>query len=284
MSFLRSAEKILRLTPMNSVSLPSCYAVAGAALRREWLSHRLNRFLYAYLALVLAAGFLPLLTPDEGLARGAAWWLLHAVLYAVSLSSLLLGLSSAQAEAEEFVWLTGQPAGIGPWLAGKALGLVTLAGASALLLGLPTAVLGGGSPELLLVTCGAAGVASLCALAGLAVGFWVRDSVRGLIAAIALWFLLLFGVDLLLLGNAGAAWVQHFPDGWVAVLMLNPLDAYRVMVLFAVERAAFSGMQAGQLTDWWIGHAALWLGLSTLAWAGLAWLASWLGARRRLDG
>ncbi len=269
---------------MNTISLPSYGTVAGAALRREWLSHRLNRFLYAHLALVLAAGLLPLLTPDEGLARGAPWWLLHAVLYAVSLSSILLGLSSAQAETEEFVWLVGQPAGIGPWLAGKVFGLVALAGASALLLGMPTALLGGNSPELVLVTCGAAGVASLCALAGLTVGFWIRDSVRGLIAAIGLWFLLLFGTDLLLLGNAGAAWVQGSPDAWVAALMLNPLDAYRVMVLFAVERAAFSGLQAGRLTDWWIGHAALWLALSTLVWAALAWTASWLGARRRLDG
>ncbi|HEX2862399.1 MAG TPA: hypothetical protein VHN79_12200 [Lacunisphaera sp.] len=269
---------------MNMTSLPSFGRAAGAALRREWLSHRLNRFLHAHLTLVLVAGLLPLLTPDEGLARGAPWWLLHAVLYAVSLSSLLLGLSSAQAEAEEFVWLVGQPAGIGPWLAGKVCGLVALAGVSALLLGLPAALLGGESPELLLVTGGAAAVASLCALAGLTVGFWVRDSVRGLIAAIALWFLLLFGTDLLLLGNAGAAWVQHFPDAWVATLMLNPLDAYRVMVLFAVERAAFSGLHAGSLTGWWIGHAAPWLAVSTVAWSALACTASWLGARRRLDG
>lgn len=268
----------------TTVVLPTFTGVAGAALRREWVSHRLNRFLYAHLALVVIAGFLPLLTPDAGLVRGAAWWLLHAVLYAVSLSSLLLGLSSAQAESEEFVWLLGQPRGVGPWLAGKVLGLVVLAGGSALLLGVPTTLFGGGSAALTLATCGAAGVASLCALAGLAVGFWIRDSVRGLIAAIATWFVLLFGVDLLLLASAGAPWVQRSPDVWVAALMLNPLDAYRVTVLFAVEKAAFSGLQAGRLAGWWIGHAAAWLGISTLLWAGLAWLASWLGARRRLDG
>ncbi|HRP05657.1 MAG TPA: hypothetical protein PLV87_12160, partial [Opitutaceae bacterium] len=91
---------------MNSaVAIPAFADVAGAALRREWVSHRLNRFLHAHLLLILAAGLLPLLTPDGGLARGAAWWVLHAVLYAVSLSALLLGLSSAHAESEEFVWL-----------------------------------------------------------------------------------------------------------------------------------------------------------------------------------
>ena len=34
-------------------SLPSVRGVVGAALRREWLSHRLNRFLYSHVALVL---------------------------------------------------------------------------------------------------------------------------------------------------------------------------------------------------------------------------------------
>lgn len=268
---------------MNIVTLPSFCGVAGAALRREWLSHRLNRFLYAHVLLVIVAGFLPLLTPDEGLMRGAPWWVLHAVLYAVSLSSLLLGLSSAQAESEEFIWLLGQPAGIGPWLTGKVIGLVFLSGVSVVLLGLPSFLFGAMSAELVLATLGAAGVAGVCSLAGLAVGFWIRDSVRGLIVAIAVWFLLLFGTDLLLLALAGAPWVQRMPDLWVAVLMLNPLDAYRVTVLFAVEKAAFSGLQAGPLTGWWIAHAAAWLISSTLAWALFAWCASWLGARRRLD-
>lgn len=269
---------------MNAPAIPSFNAAAFAALRREWLSHRLNRFLYAHLALVVAAGLLPLLTPGDELSRGAAWWLLHAVLYAISLSSLLLGLSSAHAETEEFVWLLGQPAGTGPWLAGKTFALVVLTGLSGLLLGVPAAMLGGFTPELALVTTGAAGVAAVCALAGLALGFWIRDSVRGLIAAIALWFALLFGVDLLLLGIAGAPWVQESPDLWIALLMLNPFDAYRITVLFAVEKAAFSGISAGRLVSWWIAHASTWLAVSLSAWGGIAWLLGWLGARRRLDG
>lgn len=269
---------------MTTIVLPSRCGIARAALHREWLSHRLNRFLYAHLALVLVAGVLPLLTPGDALARGAAWWLLHAVLYAVSLSSLLLGLSSAHAEADEFVWLLGQPAGVGPWLGGKALALVVLTGVSAALLGLPTMLMGGGSSELALATAGAAGVAVVCALAGLALGFWIRDNVRGLIAAVAVWLVLLFGVDFLLLAMAGAPAVQANPDLWTAPLMINPLDAYRVTVLFAVERAAFSGLNAGHLADWWSTHAPLWLAGLTTGWSGVALFAAWLGAKRRIDG
>ncbi|AHF92684.1 hypothetical protein OPIT5_23125 [Opitutaceae bacterium TAV5] len=271
------------MTPVSPV-LPAFTQIACAAAGREWLSHRLNRFLHAHLALVLAAGLLPLLTPDDALARGAAWWLLHAVLYAVSLSALLLGLSSAQAETDEFPWLLAQPAGIGPWLAGKAAMLALLAAASAGLLALPTALAGAGSSELLLTTAGAAGVSAVCALTGLATGFWIRDSVRGLIVAMAAWLVLLFGADLLLLALAGAPFMQNHPDLWVLPLMLNPLDAFRITVLFAAERAAFSGIEAGRLTGWWVAHAAGWLATLTAAWSTLALAAAWLGARRQLDG
>ncbi len=268
---------------MNAPPVPSSIVVALAAGRREWLSHRLNWFLYAHLALVLLAGALPMLTPGEALARSSAWWLLHAVLYAVSLSALLLGLSSAHAESEEFVWLLGQPAGIGPWLAGKAGALVALVGGSALLLGLPPLLAGAASREFALATIGAAGVSVVCALAGLVMGFWIRDHVRGLIAAVAVWFLFLFGAGLLLLALAGAPFAQGNPDLWVAPLMLNPFDAYRVMILFAVEQAAFSGIDSGRLAGWWAGHAPFWLGVITAIWSIAALSLAWLGARRRLD-
>src|SRR2546430_9235022 len=139
---------------MNAHPLPSFSPIARAAASRELLSHRLNRFLHAHLLLVLVAGLLPLLSPSEALNRGAAWWLLHAVLYAISLSALLLGLSSAQAEAEEFTWLLGQPAGLGPWLAGKAAALLSVVISAAVLLGAPTLCAGGGSRELGLAVSG----------------------------------------------------------------------------------------------------------------------------------
>ena len=68
----------------------------------------------------------------------------------------------------------------------------------------------------------------VCGLAGLAIGFWMRDSVRGLIASVAAWMVFLFGTDLLLLALAGAPLLQQNPDLWIAPLMANPLDAFRV--------------------------------------------------------
>jgi ABC-2 type transport system permease protein/Cu-processing system permease protein len=268
---------------MHPHRLPSKFTVARAAAGREFLSHRLNRFLYAHLLLVGTAGMLPLFTPGDALARGAAWWLLHAVLYAVSLSALLLGLSSAHAESEEFAWLLGQPAGVGPWLMGKAAALTALLGISSSLLTVPTALAGGASRELAFAAGGAAGVSVVCGLVGLALGFWIRDPVRGLIAAIAAWLGFLFGTDLLLLAVAGAPFSQQYPDLWVAPLMANPLDAFRVTILFSLERAAFSGLDAGRLASWWVAHTPLWLATVFALWAGGSTVVAWLGARCRLD-
>lgn len=267
-----------------TITIPSFPAVALAAMRREILGHRLNRFLHAHILLVLTAGLLPLLTPGDSLAGSASWWLLHAVLYAVSLSALLLGLSSAQAETEEFTWLCGLPVGIGAWLAGKAIALIALVIFAAGLMVLPTVCLRGATSGLAVAAFGAAGVSAVCSLAGLAVGLWVRDQVRGLIVAVGLWFLFLFGTDLALLATAGGSFTQQHPDLWVGALMVNPLDAFRITVIFSVDHAAFSGLDANSLTQWWVTHSTLWLSVVFMLWSAVAGTLAWLGARRQTDG
>ena len=267
---------------MSPRTLPTLLRIASASYSREWTSHRLNRFLHAHLVLSLVSGCLVAFTPSA--AGGSTWWILYAVLYAVSLSALLIGFSSAQAETDEFVWLLGQPSGIAPWLAGKTAALISLVGGSCLFLGLPSWIAGTPDGNLPIALAGAAAVTVVCALLGLTIGFWIRDGVRGLIASIAAWLLLLFGTDLLLLGLAGAPFVHSRPELWVAPLMLNPLDTFRVTMLFRVEHTAFDSMNAVSLAGWWAGHAALWMTVLTLGWIGGTVALSWLGARRQIDG
>ena len=257
-------------------------AAVAAACCRELAANRVNRFLHAHLALAAAAGFLPLFTPDD--AGGAApLWVMNAVLYCLSLSALLLGLSSAHAEADEFPMLFAQPAPRWAWLLGKAAAVtVVLATASALVI-LPAALVGGVSPALVGIGAAAGGLTLALAALGMGVGFWVRDPVRGLLTALGVWFALLFGTDLLLLAVAGAPWVHQRSALWVALLMGNPLDALRVTVLFNVEHAAFAELDAGPLVRWWLSHEWTWLAIVVLAWTSAGLAAGLAGARRRLD-
>jgi hypothetical protein len=257
-------------------------SVLRAALERELLANRVNRFLHVHLMLAFTDGLLPFLAPGDT-ARAAPWWVLQAVLYCLSLATLLLGLNSAQAEADEFPILLSQPAPRWVWLLGKTVGLAALVVPAALLLVLPAALAGGVTGALVAITAAAAGLSLALAAVGLGLGYWLRDHVRGLLAALALWFALLFGTDIALLAVAGAPVVQAHASVWVMALMLNPLDALRVTVLFGIEQAAPAGLDAGHLAGWWIAHGGLWLVLLLATWTSAGLLAGLAGARRSLD-
>jgi hypothetical protein len=117
-------------------------ATISAAFSREIAAQRLNRFLQVHLGLAAAAGLLPLFTPGEA-GDAAPLWVLQAVLYCLSLSALLLGLSSAQGEADEYELLFAQPVSRKAYLFGKMIALGALLAPAALLLVLPAALLGG---------------------------------------------------------------------------------------------------------------------------------------------
>ena len=207
--------------------------------------------------------------------------MLNGVIHVASLSALLFGLSSAQAEADEFALLFTQPLKVGTWVAAKCAGLACVAVPSAVLLVLPTSIVAGGSQLLFGAAAAAAGVSVLLAWIGLALGFWIQDPVRGLILALVVWCGLLFGVDLALILVGGSEWVQSHPGLWVAALMLSPLDAYRVTLLFVVEQAAFSGSDLSALTRWWLNNAALWLVICLAMWSAVVAFFATAGAEHR---
>ena len=62
-------------------------AAIAAACQRELAANRVNRFLHVHLALAASAGLLPLFTPDD-VTNAAPLWVLHAVLYCLSLSEI----------------------------------------------------------------------------------------------------------------------------------------------------------------------------------------------------
>jgi ABC-2 type transport system permease protein/Cu-processing system permease protein len=263
----------------------SARAVMAATVVREFVSYRLNLFLYAHAALMLAVGVLALLAPPTAAVAGTSWWVLNGVVYIGSLSALLFGLSSAQAEADELSQMLAQPIETGWWILGKCTGLFCVLAPSALLLVLPTILFAGGSPLLAIGAAAAAGVCVLFSWCGLALGLWVTNPVRGLLSALALWCVLLFAADFALMLTGGATWVHENPAPWIAVLMASPLDAYRVMLLFTLERAAFSGAELHPLTRWWVAHPAAWVALCLSAWSAMALLlAMRAAARRRYNG
>jgi hypothetical protein len=88
-----------------------------------------------------------------------------------------------------------------------------------------------------------------------------------LIAGVSVWLLLLFGLDLVALFAARWSAIQNLPDLWVALLMLNPLDSFRINALFALQQIPAEAANKTPLASWWIAHASIWFVLIAAAWS-----------------
>ncbi len=50
--------------------------------------------------------------------------------------------------------------------------------------------------------------------------------------------------------------------------MLNPLDAFRIQALFAMEQIPAEAANKTPLAAWWLAHAGLWFSLLCPVWIG----------------
>ena len=239
-----------------------------ALFAREFRAALINRSFQVLCVLALIGGIAAALFAED--ASAAAVFDLQLALYFVSLFALLAGVGSAQAEREEWQFLFTQPLPRSAYVAGKFLSLLSILTGVLLLLFLP-ALFAGTSMGIVapLYAHTLLLAASFLAL-GLAAGYFAHDRAHALVIGVSVWLLLLVGVDLV--GLFAARWplIQKFPDVWVSLLMLNPLDSFRIEALFSLEQIPAEAASKTALATWWIEHARLWFSLISICWsAGL---------------
>src|SRR5215467_9236339 len=93
---------------------------------------------------------------------------------------------------------------------------------------------------------------------GLTAGYLAHDRAQGLIVGVSVWLILLFGLDLVALFAARWSTIQNLPDVWVALLMFNPLDSFRINALFALQQIPAEAANKTPLAGWWLAHASGW--------------------------
>ena len=99
-------------------------------------------------------------------------------------------------------------------------------GRTLLLLFLPGFTVSSGGQRIAILYAQTLLLAAAFLAVGLAAGFLAHDRAQALIAGVSAWLVLLFGIDLIALFAARWELVQKFPDLWVSLLMLNPLDSF----------------------------------------------------------
>jgi ABC-type transport system involved in multi-copper enzyme maturation permease subunit len=236
-----------------------------AILAREFRAALINRYFQVFCALALFGGIAAIVFSEDASAVG--FFILQIALYFVSLFSLLAGVSSAQGEREEWPLLFTQPVARGAYVIGKFCALSSIFGGVLLLFFLPA--LFTGSPATLaplyVQTLLLAAVFIAC---GLVAGFFAHDRAQALIIGVSAWLFLLFGVDLVALFAARWPVMQNVPDLWVAALMFNPLDAFRIEALFALQQIPAEAANKTPLANWWIEHAGAWFAAIAIFWSG----------------
>jgi ABC-2 type transport system permease protein/Cu-processing system permease protein len=235
-----------------------------ALFAREFRAALINRYFQVFCALGLIGGIAAAVFGED--ANATAVFDFQLALYLVSLFALLAGVGSAQAEREEWQLLFTQPLPRPAYVIGKFCALVSIFGGVLLLMFVPglfagsaVRVLAGLYFETLLL----AGAFLAC---GLAAGYLAHDRAQALIIGVSAWLLLLLGLDLIALFAARWSAIQNLPDLWVALLMLNPLDAFRTNALFALQQIPAEAANKTPLAGWWITHASAWF-----IWIAVMW-------------
>jgi hypothetical protein len=230
-----------------------------------------NRFVLVFTTLALLIGF-----GAAGLSPGGTavpFILLQVALYPVPLFAVLIGVSSAQADMEEYPYLLSQPVPRSSLVFGKASALGISTGLILLAAFLP-ALLSATRPGpvflLWIMSCLLA-LVFLCL--GLAVGYSTRERSRGIVYALVFWLFLLVGFDLIAYAGAHTALAQRQPLLWIAALLINPIDAVRIGMLFRLEEIPFQVPSDYPLISFWMEHLLPWILLVTVLWT--AGLLSW---------
>lgn len=248
-----------------STALISTFDVAPlrAVLLREIRGSLSSRYFQVFCAIALAGGIAAIAFADE--ASAASLFLLQIALYFVSLFALLLGVNSARAESEEWPLLFSQPMPRSAYLVGKFLALSLIFAAASVLLFLP-ALFTSRPAQIVLLYVYSTELTGVFITIGLAAGFLARERVQGLILAVSAWLFLLLGFDLVALFGSQLPLLQKVPDLWVSSLMLNPLDAFRIQALFAMEQIPAEAANKTPLAAWWLAHPGLWFAMLCPAW------------------
>ena len=236
-----------------------------ALLLREFRAALINRYFQVFAALSLLGGLAAVFFSENPNTIG--FFVVQVALFLVSLFALLAGVSSAQAERDEWQLMFSQPVPRSAYVIGKFIAYLSIFAGVLALLFLPAAFSGATAQVIAILYLQTLLLAAAFLALGLAAGFLAHDRAQALVIGASAWLFLLFGVDLAGLLAARFELIQKIPDLWVSLLMLNPLDAFRIHALFAMEQIPAEAANKTPLANWWITHAGLWFSVITVLWS-----------------
>ena len=236
-----------------------------AVLLREFRGALINRYFQIFAILSLLGGLAAAFFSED--SNAIAFFIVQMALYLVSLFALLAGVSSAHGERSEWQLMFAQPVPRASYPIAKFIAYLSIFAVVMLLLFVPAAIANARVQTIALLYLQTLLLAAVFLALGLVAGFLANDRAHALILGVSAWLFLLVGLDLIGLVAARIEVVQKVPDVWVSLLMLNPLDAFRIDALFALEQIPAEAASKTPLASWWIAHAGVWFGVVAGFWS-----------------
>ncbi len=218
----------------------------------------------------LAAGFAAAFSGGSSNVQSSApLLLLQVLLYAAPLVAILAATGAAHAEHAEKLLMASLPTRAAGRILGKFSGLIVSFLLALLLMVLPPAIMGLSMSASLSIAGYGLGAVAIFLAVGLLCGYAINDGVRAHLAALAAWLLLVVAPSLIAWMLLSSATVRGAPLAWSLTMMLSPLDALRVGVLFSVQAIPFETNDLPGFIQWWLAHPGLWFGLLATAVTGV---------------
>jgi ABC-type transport system involved in multi-copper enzyme maturation permease subunit len=264
---------------MNStMSLHFHPRLLRALFGREFRAALINRYFQVFCALGLMGGIAAAVFGED--SNATAVFYVQIAIYFVSLFALLAGVGSAQAEREEWQLLFTQPLPRAWCVLGKFCALLCMFGGVLLVMFVPGLFAGSSIHALGQLYLETLLLAAIFLACGLAAGYFAHDRAQALIVGMSVWLLLLFGLDLVALFAARWSAIQNVPDFWVALLMFNPLDSFRINALFSLQQIPAEAANKTALAGWWIAHSGIWFVAVAVFWSVMLVILSGLRLQR----
>jgi len=251
---------------MNAALSHFEFNAVRAVLLREFRAAVINRYFQTFAALALLGGFAAAFFSED--PNAVAFFIVQMALYLVSLFALLAGVSSAQGERSEWQLMFAQPVPRASYPVAKFIAYFSIFASVLLLLFVPAAFASAHLTAIARLYFQTLLLAAVFLAAGLVAGVLASDRAHALIIGVSAWLFLLVGVDLVELVVARIELVQKIPNVWISLLMLNPLDAFRINALFSLEQIPAEAASKTALASWWIAHAGVWFGFIAMVWSG----------------
>lgn len=203
-----------------------------------------NRWLLAYAAVL--ALIAETLLYFGGTGHQVVLSLLNATLLLVPLVALVFGTMHVYASRDYIELLLAQPLPRAAVFAGLYLGLaIPLVVAFLLGIGVPLLLhgAGGGAPtaSLLLLALGGAALTVTFSALAMAIALRTDDRLRGIALALGAWFVATIGYDAAVLAFVAAFGSWPLEKPMLLLMVGNPVDVARVLVLIALDASALLG-------------------------------------------